>query len=159
MEKLEPQLQRSHVRSLGIEMCTKRMCWSLQHILQGIKPKNFEELATRAHDMELTVSISEKEDNIFSEQQDEWHQENTSLSELKASGEPSSQESGSSVGSPKSECIDEEDKEEATTNAIMTIFQPPNLITPPSQQVVLQSTSNSKMLLDMSLNYLPSSQV
>ncbi|XP_027152062.1 uncharacterized protein LOC113752125 [Coffea eugenioides] len=39
----------------AIEMCIREMYWSLNYILQGIRPNIFEELATRAHDMELNI--------------------------------------------------------------------------------------------------------
>ncbi|KAL0298906.1 UNVERIFIED_CONTAM: hypothetical protein Sradi_6550400 [Sesamum radiatum] len=42
----------------SIEMCIQGMHWGLRYILQGILPRSFEELATRAHDMELSMIAS-----------------------------------------------------------------------------------------------------
>ncbi|XP_038903381.1 uncharacterized protein LOC120089993 [Benincasa hispida] len=39
-----------------VEMCTQGMHWELLYILHGIKSCNFEELATHAHDMELSIA-------------------------------------------------------------------------------------------------------
>ncbi|KAL0362103.1 UNVERIFIED_CONTAM: hypothetical protein Scaly_1165500 [Sesamum calycinum] len=41
-----------------IEMCIQDMHLGLVYILQGILSKSFEELATRAHDMELSITTS-----------------------------------------------------------------------------------------------------
>ncbi|TYK26475.1 ty3-gypsy retrotransposon protein [Cucumis melo var. makuwa] len=39
-----------------VEMCTQGMHWEFLYILQGIKLRTFEELATRTHDMVLSIA-------------------------------------------------------------------------------------------------------
>ncbi|KAK2998031.1 hypothetical protein RJ639_025339 [Escallonia herrerae] len=41
---------------LAVEMCMQGMHWGLLYILQGNRPANFKELATRAHDMEISIA-------------------------------------------------------------------------------------------------------
>ncbi|KAH0706560.1 hypothetical protein KY285_011082 [Solanum tuberosum] len=43
----------------SIEMCIQGMNWGVHYILQGLKPNTFEELATRAHDMKLSMTLRE----------------------------------------------------------------------------------------------------
>ncbi|XP_012834010.1 PREDICTED: uncharacterized protein LOC105954874 [Erythranthe guttata] len=49
----------------AIELCIQGMQWGLRYILQGIQPKSFGELATRAHDMELSILANQIEESPF----------------------------------------------------------------------------------------------
>ena len=39
-----------------VEICMQGIHWGLLYILQGIRPRTFEELATQAPDMELSIA-------------------------------------------------------------------------------------------------------
>ncbi|KAM1890915.1 hypothetical protein ACFX14_034256 [Malus domestica] len=61
----------------SIEMCIQGMQWGLQYIIQGIKPRTFEELATRAHDMELSIAHHGKNEPITDFKRDKAFTTNT----------------------------------------------------------------------------------
>ena len=42
-----------------IEMCIQGKNWGVHYILLGLKPNTFEKLATRAHDMKLSMTLIE----------------------------------------------------------------------------------------------------
>ncbi|KAL0288039.1 UNVERIFIED_CONTAM: hypothetical protein Scaly_2745600 [Sesamum calycinum] len=50
--------------AFAIEMCIQGMHWELCYILQPIKPKTFEELATRAHGIEMSFNCKEDEYSV-----------------------------------------------------------------------------------------------
>ena len=56
---------KDQVSEISAEICIQGMHWGLVYILQGIKPQTFEELATRAHDMELSIASHVKTSHVF----------------------------------------------------------------------------------------------
>ena len=54
--------------SIALDMCTQGMTWGLHYIFQSIKPKTFEELATRTSDMELSMSAIGNQEPSVQEQ-------------------------------------------------------------------------------------------
>ena len=50
--------------TFAIEMCVQGMHWGLHYIFQGIKLRTFKELATRSHDMELSITNHRKNELI-----------------------------------------------------------------------------------------------
>ena len=40
----------------AVEMCAQGMEWDLLYVLQMSKPRTFQELVTKAHDMEMTIA-------------------------------------------------------------------------------------------------------
>ena len=60
------------------------MYWNLLYILLGIKPRTFEELATRAYDMELSIANKGTKDFQISEVK-KWKKEIKGTEEIKDS--------------------------------------------------------------------------
>ncbi|KAM1079611.1 hypothetical protein ACFX2B_014157 [Malus domestica] len=71
----------------AIEMCVQGMQWGLHYILQGIKPRTFEELATRAHDMELSIAHHGKKESITNFKKDKVFSPNVDKTGKKPSKE------------------------------------------------------------------------
>ncbi|KAM1348211.1 hypothetical protein ACFX2F_002409 [Malus domestica] len=60
------------LKTSSIEMCVQGMQCGLHYILQDIKPRTFEELATRAHDMELSIAHHGKKEPIANYKNDKF---------------------------------------------------------------------------------------
>ncbi|KAM2086709.1 hypothetical protein ACFX1R_024217 [Malus domestica] len=71
----------------SIEMCVQGMQWGLHYILQGIKPRTFEELATRAHDMELSIAHHGKKKPITNFNKDKMFASNVDKTGKKLANE------------------------------------------------------------------------
>ena len=52
-----------------VEMWIQGMHWGILYILQGIQPRTFEELATRAHDMKLSIANHGTKKDLIVDQQ------------------------------------------------------------------------------------------
>ena len=61
-----------------MEMCIQGMHWGFLYIIQGIWPRTFEELATRAYDMELSIANHGTKKDLIINQQRERHDGKTS---------------------------------------------------------------------------------
>ena len=64
---------KDHLKEISsIEMCIQGMNWGLHCILQGLKPNTFEEWATRAHDMELSMYLrKDQQSPVYGHHEDE----------------------------------------------------------------------------------------
>ncbi|KAL0352275.1 UNVERIFIED_CONTAM: hypothetical protein Scaly_1616200 [Sesamum calycinum] len=69
----------------AIEMCIQGMHWELCYILQAIKSKTFEELATRAHGIEMSFNCKEDEYSVDPNDDDELEKEEPSKETLQNS--------------------------------------------------------------------------
>lgn len=59
------------IETSAVEMCINGMDWDLLYILHGIRPRSFQEHATRAHDMEISLKKKEKGDFFGSKEREE----------------------------------------------------------------------------------------
>ena len=68
----------------SMEMCIQGMHRGLLYILQGIQPRTFEELATRTHDMELSIANhGTKKDLIVDRQRERYNGEASNKTSIK----------------------------------------------------------------------------
>ena len=61
------------------------MNWGLHDIFQGLKTKTFQELATRAHDMELSMYLREDQQSPLY-----WPHEDEDIEEIQSGGKSAS---------------------------------------------------------------------
>ncbi|KAA0061095.1 retrotransposon protein putative ty3-gypsy sub-class [Cucumis melo var. makuwa] len=84
-EQLKRDFLNRFYSTRPVEMCTQGMHWRLLYILQGIKPRTFEELATRAHDMELSIANRGNDDLLVLEVRKEKKEVKSTQKVLKGS--------------------------------------------------------------------------